>query len=126
MNNWVSVKEIGFRQVNQFIASAVHYSAEHVETESFGFFEGDCGRHREFKPVNENLDQGRSLVRKCGLQSRTELLGTFDADAEHSHRFRNFRKARVLQVGAESYVTAALHFNFHESQRTVVEDHNLH
>ena len=69
---------------------------------------------------------GGPFVRKGGLQSRTKLLWVFDADAEHAHRFSNFRKAGILQIGTVGDIAAALHFDFDESQRSVVEDHDLH
>ena len=84
------------------------------------------GRHGKLLSSAHDVDQNRPLVRKRRLDSALQLQRLFNPDAANTHGFRHQRKVGVLEITTRVQKSIRLHFHFNKSERSIVEDNDLH
>src|ERR1700758_39479 len=70
----LSAKEIRYREVDDLVSSTVHHGAEHIKAETQCLLRTDRGRHREFLPVHDHLNQSRSFMSEDVFECRSQIL----------------------------------------------------
>src|SRR5437764_1641733 len=70
-------EEIDLGQIDDFLAAPAQHGLEHEETEAGHLIELDRGRHGQLLPVDENLDEGGSVMTESMRDHRPNLFGCF-------------------------------------------------
>ena len=84
-NSQCSSREIGDGEIEHLVCPSVHHSLYHVEREPLGHLEGDLGRHGEFLPVYDGINQHRPIMSEGGRDAGLNIGCVLEADAANSH-----------------------------------------
>jgi hypothetical protein len=79
----LSTKEIRFGEVDDLVSATVDDGADHIKAESQRLFRTDRGRHREFLPAHDHLNQSRSVMCDGAFERGSQILRPFHTDAKY-------------------------------------------
>src|ERR1700692_389395 len=113
-------------EIDKIVAAAAKDSFHHVKREPLGHFSGDGGWNGEHGAAYHRIDQHRSVMRERGGDTLINLRGVLEPDPAHARRFGHGGKVGVLEAGAVVEKAGGLLLDLDETERAVVEHHDLH
>ena len=72
--------------------------------------------------MDEDLDQGRSVVLKSFRDHRSNVLWSFRGESEHPGGLGQLCKIRILQIGSKVDEASRFHFQFDKGEIIISED----
>jgi hypothetical protein len=84
------------------------------------------GWHRELAAVDDRIDQNRSIMGQCISHALRDLAWVFQADSTHADGVGHCGEIGVGERRTIVDEAGGSLFELDESQRTVVEYHDLH
>src|ERR1035438_7298245 len=121
-----SPEQISSGEVDDFVTAAVQNGSDHIEVEIDDLVQFERRRHRQLLPVHRDVNQSGAIMRHCLLKGRTDLFWIIDMQSEQSRALSNLREIGIDQVCSMLQETCRLHFELNKSQRSIVEDDDLH
>jgi len=115
-------EQINLCQIDHFVATPAQDCLESEKSESFHLRESYRWRHGELLPMDEYLDQSRSVMLKSLSKHRANVFGSLRPESHHPGGLGQLRKIRILQIGSKIDEAGRFHFQFDKGENIISED----
>src|ERR1700723_3806197 len=122
---FLSAPEIGFCEIDDLVGPTAHDRLHHVEREALRHLDVDRGRHGEFCPADDRVDENRAVMREGRADTVLDLGGVFYPNTANTDRFGHCREIWMLELGSKIEEARGLLLKLDETECAVVEHHDL-